>query len=234
MNNFAFLIESVDREFRSVKTLKEGARGGVWLMRHEKTGKPFMFRRFQGDGQVYNRLIQITCDYLPEVYETGSEDGETAVLEEYIAGETLAECLQSALFSSAETRKILREVCAGLWTLHSRGIVHRDIKPENVILTPERAVLIDFDAARVEKRYQTEDTQVLGTTGYAAPEQFGISQTDSRADIYALGVMMNVMLTGKHPSVALAKGRMGRIVLKCTMMAPEKRYQSVGDLLKEL
>ena len=75
---------------------------------------------------------------------------------------------------------------------------------------------------------------MLGTTGYAPPEQYGLSQTDGRADIYALGVLLNIMLTGKHPSRALAAGRMGRVVQKCTMMNPEKRYKTVLHLMEAL
>lgn len=114
------------------------------------------------------------------------------------------------------------------------GAVHRDIKPENVILRGSEAVLIDFDASRIFKSENTSDTRVLGTTGYAAPEQYGIAQTDERADIYSLGVLLNIMLTGKHPSKELASGRLGRIVQKCTMVNPKKRYQNVLYLMEAL
>lgn len=118
--------------------------------------------------------------------------------------------------------------------LHSLGAVHRDIKPENVIIRGDQAVLIDFDAARIVKNRSDADTQVLGTTGYAAPEQYGISQTDGRADLYAMGILLNIMLTGKHPSKKLAGGRLGRIVQKCTMINPEKRYKNVLHLMESL
>jgi serine/threonine protein kinase len=114
------------------------------------------------------------------------------------------------------------------------GAVHRDIKPENVILRETGAVLIDFDASRIYKEAQENDTKVLGTTGYAAPEQYGIAQTDGRADIYSLGVLMNVMLTGKHPATVLAGGRMGHIILRCTMMNPDKRFQTIRHLMDAL
>ena len=97
-----------------------------------------------------------------------------------------------------------------------------------------QAILIDFDASRIFKSNTNQDTQILGTTGYAAPEQYGIAQTDERADIYSLGVLLNIMLTGKHPSKELASGRLGRIVQKCTMVNPEKRYKSVLYLMEAL
>lgn len=157
-----------------------------------------------------------------------------AVLEEYIQGDSLAYLLEGALFSPAEARKITMQLCNALWVLHQLGAVHRDIKPENVIIRGSEAILIDFDASRIFKSDTNQDTQILGTTGYAAPEQYGIAQTDERADIYSLGVLLNIMLTGKHPSKGLASGRLGRIVQKCTMVNPEKRYKSVLYLMEAL
>lgn len=112
--------------------------------------------------------------------------------------------------------------------------MHRDIKPENVIVRGSKAVLIAFDASRIFKSESSADTQILGTTGYAAPEQYGIAQTDQRADIYSVGVPLNIMLTGKHPSRELASGKLGHIVQKCTMVNPEKRYQNVLYLMEAL
>ena len=103
-----------------------------------------------------------------------------------------------------------------------------------MILRGSDAVLIDFDASRIVKPERTADTVVLGTTGYAAPEQFGLSQTDGRADIYSLGVLLNVMLTGEHPSRKLAEGKAGRIVRRCTMMNPDQRCRSVLELREAL
>ena len=157
-----------------------------------------------------------------------------AVLEEYIQGDSLAYLLKGALFTPAEARKITLQFCNALWVLHTMGAVHRDIKPENVIVRGSEAVLIDFDASRIFKSENSTDTQILGTTGYAAPEQYGISQTDQRADIYSVGVLLNIMLTGKHPSKELAGGKLGRIVQKCTMVNPKKRYKNVLYLMEAL
>ena len=154
--------------------------------------------------------------------------------EEYIPGDSLASVLEASVCSVRQTRRIAMDICRGLWVLHSLGAVHRDVKPENILLRGKDAVLIDFDASRVMVPEQSADTVVLGTTGYAAPEQYGLSQTDGRTDIYSLGVTMNVMLTGRHPSQKLASGAMGRIIQRCTMMAPEKRYQTVLDLMEVL
>lgn len=234
MELFDFMMDSVQHAFTVAKTLKDSPRSKVWLLSHRDTGKPFIFRQFVGDGDVYHKLLTISCPNLPQIMEVAEKDGTVLVLEEYIQGETVAQLLQGALFTPREVRQIIGQLCSGLWILHSMGAVHRDIKPENVILRETGAVLIDFDASRIYKETQETDTKVLGTTGYAAPEQYGISQTDGRADIYALGVLMNVMLTGKHPSTVLAQGRMGRIILRCTMMNPEKRFQTIRHLMDAL
>ena len=75
---------------------------------------------------------------------------------------------------------------------------------------------------------------ILGTIGYAPPEQFGVGVSDNRADIYAIGVLLNVMLTGEHPSRCLAKGKAGRIVRKCTLIDPQSRFPNVEKLMQAL
>ena len=89
----------------------------------------------------------------------------------------------------------MEELCEVLVFLHGYGIIHRDIKPSNLLLAPDGHIrLIDFDAAREGKPSADNDTRLLGTRGYAPPEQYGFAQTDSRADIYAAGVTMKQLL----------------------------------------
>lgn len=214
--------------------MKESSRGSVRLIRHSATGKRFILRRFTGNGEVYRKLLNCSCRHLPLIYEAAEQGEENLVVEEFIEGDTLGFLLQGALFSPQETRKIVGQLCQALWVLHSMAAVHRDIKPENVILRGSDAVLIDFDAARLHKPEAEADTHVLGTTGFAAPEQYGLSQSDARTDIYSLGVLMNVMLTGKHPSRQLAEGRLGRIIQRCTQVNPAKRYRDVLRLMEAL
>ena len=74
----------------------------------------------------------------------------------------------------------------------------------------------------------------MGTVGYASPEQLGVAHSDTRTDVYAVGVLLNVMITGKHPSEKLATGKTGRIVRKCTNVNPDERYQTVETLAQIL
>lgn len=226
--------EAVTTEYDTLRVLKQSPRGTVSVVRHKKSGTRYIFRRYSGSGEVYRRLLPVLCPHLPQIMEAAEQDGQTAVLEEYVQGDTLAELLMGARLTEREARQVTMQICQALHVLHSMGAVHRDVKPENVILRGSDAVLIDFDAARIYKDESESDTQVLGTTGFAAPEQYGIFQSDERADIFSLGVLLNIMLTGKHPSREMAAGKMGRIVRKCTMTAPEQRYQSARALMEVL
>ena len=227
-------LEAVTTEYDTLRVLKQSPRGTVSVVRHKKSGTRYVFRCYSGSGEVYRRLLPVLCPHLPQIMEAAEQDGQTAVLEEYVQGDTLAELLMGARLTEREARQVTMQLCQALHVLHSMGAVHRDVKPENVILRGSDAVLIDFDAARIYKDESESDTQVLGTTGFAAPEQYGIFQSDERADIFSLGVLLNIMLTGKHPSREMAAGKMGRIVRKCTMTAPEQRYQSARALMEVL
>lgn len=231
---YTWLLNRLEEQFREIRLLKESSRGSVRLLQHKATGKRMILRSFTGKAEVYRRLLSYTCRNLPEIFEVASRDGENLVLEEYIEGDTLGFLLRESLFTPEETRKIVAQVCRALWVLHAQEAVHRDVKPENIILRGNEAVLIDFDAARFHRAEDAADTQILGTTGFAAPEQYGMSQSDPRADIYAVGILINVMLTGEHPSKRLAEGRLGRVVERCTRVNPERRYPDILRLMEAL
>ena len=234
MDIYDSLLDAVRSEYDTITLIKKSERGEVSLVRHRDSGTRYIFRHFYGSSEVYRKLLSVSCPNLPKIMEVGEKDGRTVLLEEYVMGDTLGEILPGGLLTNAEAKKICRQLCSALWVLHSMGVVHRDVKPDNVMIRGKEAVLIDFDASRIYKNANQEDTQILGTTGFAAPEQYGLSQSDGRADIYALGVLLNIMLTGEHPSRKLATGRMGRIVQRCTMVNPEKRYRNILHLMEAL
>ena len=234
MDIYDNLLESVHNEYDTIRLIKKSERGEVSLIRHRDSGTRYIFRYFYGSSEVYRKLLSVSCPNLPKIMEVGERDGRTVLLEEYVQGDTLRDILECGLLTAAEARQITRQLCSALWVLHSMGVVHRDVKPDNVIVRGKEAVLIDFDASRIYKSAIQEDTQILGTTGFAAPEQYGLSQSDGRADIYALGVLLNIMVTGEHPSRKLAGGRIGRIVQRCTMVSPEKRYKNILHLMEVL
>ena len=231
---YRWFLHALQEQYELIRKLKESARGSVNLIRHHATGQLFILRHFQGNAEVYQKLLHYASPHLPQTLEVASQGEEHLILEEYIQGDNLDFLLKGALFSPQETRGIILQLCQALWVLHKLGAVHRDIKPENVLLREQEVVLIDFDAARLHKPNEDTDTQILGTTGFAAPEQYGLSQTDPRTDIYSIGILINIMVTGKHPSKQLAEGKLGRIVERCTHVAPEKRYQNVLRLMEAL
>ena len=233
---YSFLKEELPLCFDVLHTYKETDDKTIRLIRHRESGGRFILRDFAGSSEIYRKLLPVECPYLPRIWEAAEENGRALVLEEYLSGNHLDRVIEEGLLSAKDTRKIALDVCRALYVLHSLGIVHRDVKPENILLCGDRAVLLDLDASRITKANTAKniDTTALGTVGYAAPEQFGISQTDGRADIYALGVTMNLMMTGEHPSVRLAGGGMGRIISRCTMTQPAKRYQTVKHLMEVL
>ncbi len=231
---YEYITDYIQKEFEAVKLMHSGERGTVSLLKHIVSGTLYVYRAFSGSAEVYRKLIGIDCPNLPRIYEAAEKDGHAVVLEQFIQGDNIHEMLKGSLFDRSETRAVVSDICCALSVLHSLNAVHRDIKPDNVILTSRGAVLIDFDASRIYKTGSSADTNVLGTMGFAAPEQYGIGQTDPRADIYALGTLMNVMLTGKHPSTELAPGRFGRIIKKCTMVNPDDRYKDIVSLLEAL
>lgn len=231
---YQYFEKMLETEFQPVKVLRCGNRGIVEVIFHKKSGLRFVARRFTGSAAVYRKLIGVGSPYLPRILEAAEQDGMALVLEEYVAGDPLDTLLEGALFSPREPRKVILDVCKGLYTLHSLKIIHRDVKPSNIILRGDTAVLLDFDASRLCKADQPSDTVALGTTGYAPPEQYGISQTDPRADIYALGITMNQMLTGEHPSVKMASGRFAHIITRCTSVNPGRRYRSITSLMEAL
>ena len=217
-----------------VSVLSEKSDCKVLRLRHKQKGQDMILRSISVKSDAYGILCGIRCENLPETYDVlDAEDGQI-VLEEYINGITVAQAMEGDRYRYRGTRRVLIGVCNALTVLHQRDIIHRDIKPENIMIdSAGRVLLIDLDASR-KKTKGTRDTVIMGTVGYAAPEQLGLSQSDARTDIYAVGVLMNVMLTGQHPTACFAPGRAGRIIRKCTALNPNDRYQSADQLRKAL
>ncbi len=232
---YQWISEVIKNEYKFVKALKNSELSKVLVYRHKETGRKIIVRHIKDGADVYEKMLELKCDNLPIIYEVVQGDVGAIVMEEYISGMTIGDVLQSGLYTENGVREIIRQVCKGLGMLHYYGIIHRDIKPDNVMISEKGQVkLIDFNASRIYKKDENRDTRILGTTGYAAPEQYGLSQTDPRTDIYALGVLINIMLTGEHPSKVLCKGKFRKIVKKAVNINPDDRYQSCQELMESL
>lgn len=206
-------------EYIEIELLRQSDKSTVQLVREKEGGQVFVRKRLKGRREVYETLKNCPHPGLPKLYEVELSDEETTVIEEYIRGQTLG----SEQLSEPQLRKIVKELCSVLGMLHGKGVIHRDLKPSNILLDEDGHIrLIDFDAARIPRDGRESDTRLLGTRGYAPPEQYGFAQTDVRTDIYALGVTLEQIFGDKAQ-----KPHYRRVFQKCKRLDPKKRYQSV-------
>lgn len=207
---------------QTVELLHQSDKSTVALVIDTETGKKVVRKELSGRHLIYSKLQTIYHPYLPNILSVRLENGKTIVTEEYIEGASLG---RISLSERGLTRAFL-ELCQVLEFLHGHGILHRDIKPEHILLAPDGHIrLIDFDAAREPKADEVQDTRLLGTRGYAPPEQFGFAQTDARADLYALGATFRQLL-----GPVARKGRWRHILRRCTALDPKDRYASAGQI----
>jgi len=162
----------------------------------EKSQLEQLFRR---EAEVLSKLSH---PFLPKVTDYFEVDGKRFLVEELVEGKTL-----EAWTGNPESLREFRvvgwalQICQALQYLHDHGIIYRDLKPSNVMITPTDDIrLIDFGLVRFYTLGKTQDTIIMGTPGYAAPEQYGQGQTDPRSDIFSLGALMHHLLTGVDPS----------------------------------
>lgn len=207
---------------QTVELLHQSDKSTVALVIDMETGKKVVRKELSGRHLIYSKLQTIYHPYLPNILSVRLENGKTNVTEEYIEGASLG---RISLSERGLTRAFL-ELCQVLEFLHDHGILHRDIKPDNILLAPDGHIrLIDFDAAREPKANEAQDTRLLGTRGYAPPEQFGFAQTDARADLYALGATFRQLL-----GPVAREGRWRHILRRCTALDPKDRYASAGQI----
>ena len=213
-----------------VDVLKTGASGDVQLV-YDKIGKQVCIAKQRSLNilPIYKKLKALDNRYIPKIFRLIENDNEFLVVEEYVNGRTLAEILKYENFFDEESvAQIFRQLCEALQELHAQNIIHRDIKPSNIMLTRDNVIrLIDFSISRIVKENLDTDTEFLGTRGFAPPEQYGFGQTDSRSDIYSLGITIKLLL-GKNYS-----GWLTEILTRCTKLDPENRYQSIDELLDD-
>lgn len=177
----------------------------------------------------YKLLMNIENRSIPRIYYIAEDNDRTYIIEEYIEGEGLDKVRQRGALEDGKVLSIALQICDALSILHKNGIIHRDIKPSNIIVKSDGTVkLIDFGAARSVSYQNDHDTRILGTPGYAPPEQYGFSNTDYRSDIYSLGITLKELLDEKY------NGRLNDIIKKCIEIDPKRRISSVEELKKLL
>lgn len=163
-------------EYEEVRLIKQSEKSTVQLVREKGGEQIFVRKTLAVQHPIYQMLQNCSHPCLPKIYEVIVSEDSTIVIEEYIE-EQLSDAEE---LSEKQFLHVVRELCSVLEFLHGKGIIHRDIKPSNILLTKGGHVyLIDFDAARMPKEELEQDTRLLGTRGFAPPEQYGLPRLTS-------------------------------------------------------
>ncbi len=202
--------------------------------------RPQAIQNFLAEAKILSRLNQVN---LPAFTDFFTEGDRRFLVMEYIDGSTLEELLEhnNGPFSEPRVLGWARQLCDVLEYLHSQQppVIFRDMKPGNVMLTRTgRIKLIDFGIARLFRSSGSQDTQLLGTPGFAPPEQYGSAQTDVRSDLYSLAMTLFHLLTNTisengfgltnvHANFPQISSPVARALEKATSLRPEDRYESI-------
>lgn len=253
----------IDGKYEILKQIGKGGMSVVYLAMDKRLNKQWAVKEIRKTSSgksnevIVNSLLaeanlmkRLDHPTLPRIVDIIDNGNTIYIIMDYIEGESLDKILNEY---GAQPEKLVmdwaKQLCDALGYLHSQkpSIIYRDMKPANIMLKPEGNLkVIDFGIAREYKEQNLADTTVLGTRGYAPPEQHGSRQTDARSDIFALGMTMHHLLTGVDPRPAdymyvpvrqwkpeLSDG-IEAIINKCTTLDPDDRYQNCSELMYDL
>lgn len=243
----ADIPQDIKEHYAFESLIKQQAGREVYFVTRLSDGKRAVLRvTAEGDAESVaverDMLQKLHHSALPTVLGTWIHKGRGYMARECFPGDDLfTHVRKHGPMSFDMLTDIAIKLCDILTYIHGQSppIIHRDIKPENLILTAEREVkLIDFDIARTFREDATTDTQVIGTKPYMAPEQFGSEQSDNRADIYALGMVMIFLATGKPDKTALKSGypykALVPIIETCIRKDRDQRFKNAAQLKRRL
>ena len=218
-------------------------RDDIILVRDKEDGRYYVRKLLTTyDRSIYDYLLDHPIYHMPKISRIYESNNCLIVIEEYVDGITLADSMEKdGSVNLKDAVQIISCICDVLKVLHGlpTPIVHRDIKPTNVMITNDGEVfLLDMNVAKWYDPDENDDTRYMGTQYYAAPEQvgYGLSASSAKSDIYALGMLFNVMLTGKFPKEERALGKAWDIIEKCINLNADDRYsaEELSDALEEL
>ena len=228
----------------------------VKVLKDEFSADEDFLRRFRAEGEA---VAMLSHPNIVQVFDVSASEDANYIVMELIDGISLKQYMEvKGILNWKETLHFATQIAKGLEHAHSRGIVHRDIKPHNVMVLKNGSVkVMDFGIAQVMNKSNTLTKEALGSVHYISPEQAKGSFTDSRSDIYSLGVVMFEMMTGRPPydgdsPVAVAIQHinggaprptslnpnipvgMEQIIMKAMALEPKDRYSSATELLADL
>lgn len=239
------VYKAMDRETSELVALK--------VLRREVVDDKFMMQRFKNELRIARK---ITHKNVCRIYEFTHVNDGPCISMEFVEGETIRSLLNRiGVFSLRSTLEMARQICSGLREAHAQGVVHRDLKPENLMIDREgSAKIMDFGVARFFTGHSmTTLHAIAGTPSYMAPEQVEGRDVDQRADIYALGLIVYEMLTGREafradtPMAVAYKqvhetaepprkvdpgipDSVEKLILRCIEKEPERRFQTITEL----
>ncbi|HEY3744120.1 MAG TPA: serine/threonine-protein kinase, partial [Bryobacteraceae bacterium] len=248
--------DKVGNRFEIVRLIGSGGMGEVYEATDLELGETVAIKvltesasmhgsavpRFRREVQLARRITHPNVCRLFDLGRHTSPDGDAVFLTmEFLDGETLSQRIKTQkVLTMAEARPIVEQVVAGLAAAHRSGIVHRDLKPSNIMLCADRAVIMDFGLARHGQSTGdpslTSTGKVIGTLTYIAPEQLTGDAITAKTDIYALGLVMYEMVTGKRPfasenSLAGANRRLTESALPPRNIVPELNARWQNSIL---
>ncbi len=278
----SYVGEVVGEKYKIVDRLGSGGMGEVYLGLNEPLGQrvavKFLGKKFTADEGIIMRFLNEARSYCKvnhpnavTLLEYGQhDDGALYLITEFIEGDSLSDTLRKVgPFGLDHVISVATQVCEVLSAAHGQGVIHRDLKPDNIMVMPTgrgryAAKVLDFGIAKiVDDDHQhgpmTETGSVFGTPEFMSPEQCRGDEADPRSDLYAMGIILFYMATGKlpfkgknkliilnkqlhdkppRPSMARedidVPHRLESVILKCLNKDPEQRYQSADDLLEAL
>jgi tetratricopeptide (TPR) repeat protein len=241
--------ELLDGRFRILREIAQGGMGVVYEAMDErldrriaiKCAKTGFRKRLPPEVRHAREISHPNVCKIFEIHTTRTSAGEMDfVTMEYLEGETLADRLKRGPLPEAEARAIARQLCSGLAEAHGQGVIHGDLKSNNVILTKvadasTRSVITDFGMSRATETAQStlQSGPRGGTPDYMAPELLQGEKASVASDVYALGVMLHELVSGRKPAAGAAIAvhpKWNSIVAKCLAADPKHRYANATQI----
>ncbi|HET9270983.1 MAG TPA: serine/threonine-protein kinase [Vicinamibacterales bacterium] len=243
-------------EFEIVRPLGRGGMGVVYLATDRRLRRNVALKSLPaalaGNPELRERLkreasaaAKVTDPAVAAVFSLEEVEGHVLLASEYLEGRTLRAVIEEGPIDVASARRIALHVAQGLRAVHEKGVIHRDLKPENIVIGPGGdAKIVDFGIAWLENTGGTHHAKLtregamIGTPAYMAPELLAGGVPNARTDIFAFGVVLAEMLSGRHPSIAGSTtsrdAALQHVADRARDVDPAKRYATAGELLAAL